>query len=183
MGRPVPEYKDGPERKRGPTVVSLAAAVTYFSCRIHTHIIHTHTQTRARKQRSHTYQMEPKKKKAFSKQASRPPPANRSNASPSAPLTVCALVENRARETCIAVINTSHSSVIQVCVWWVADGVSPGVVSDPRWLPIKRLIKRGVSKRLLYDKSSVDRRALLHTYTRKLHRELAVARQGTRRVR
>lgn len=62
------------------------------------------------------YKMEPpKKSRAFSKQAQRPPPAHRSNASPAAPLTVCALVENRARETCIAVINTSHFSVIQVC--------------------------------------------------------------------
>lgn len=33
---------------------------------------------------------------------------------PSASMTICSLVENRAREACIAVIKTSHSSVLQV---------------------------------------------------------------------
>lgn len=60
--------------------------------------------------------MRPASKKS---KASRAPPAFRggkASPSPSDPFTVCALVENRARETCIAVIKASHSSVLQVCV-------------------------------------------------------------------
>lgn len=54
-----------------------------------------------------------KKKKASS--SARPPHGSKAS-SPSAPMTICALVENRAREACIAVIQTSHSSVLQVCL-------------------------------------------------------------------
>lgn len=41
-------------------------------------------------------------------------PKSRQGLMPSASMTVCALVENRAREACIAVIKTSHTSVLQV---------------------------------------------------------------------
>ncbi|CAM9603702.1 unnamed protein product [Ectocarpus sp. 4 AP-2014] len=52
----------------------------------------------------------------------RPPLPPGSRAPPVASSTICALVENRARETCLAVMNTANSSVIQVS--WVQDSQS-----------------------------------------------------------
>lgn len=57
--------------------------------------------------------MPPKKNKGSS---SRAPPAfggSKASTSTSDRFTVCALVENRARETCIAVIKASRSAVLQ----------------------------------------------------------------------
>ncbi|CAM9831328.1 unnamed protein product [Pylaiella littoralis] len=94
----------------------------------------------------------PKKSSAFSKQAQRPPPAHRSNASPAAPLTVCALVENRARETCIAVINTSHFSVIQLSCIQDSQSYARTLAALQRVEPDEILLHDGTRGRVLSSK-------------------------------